>query len=162
MPLHLIWAEDQAGGIGRDGDLPWRQRTDLQRFKALTMGHPVVMGRHTWESLPFPLPGRENLVLTRNEGWSADGASRTTVAEVRSRSEGGETLFVIGGGEIYALMLPEAAAVYRTIVNATVDGTDTHAPPLNADAWTLKTTETVPAQSGDEHDQVFEHWIRRS
>ena len=64
MPLHLIWAEDQAGGIGQDGDLPWRQRTDLQRFKALTLGHAVVMGRRTWESLPFPLPGRENLVLS--------------------------------------------------------------------------------------------------
>ena len=159
MPLHLIWAEDEAGGIGRDGDLPWRQRTDLQRFKALTLGHPVVMGRRTWESLPFPLPGRENLVLTRDPSWSDEGAERTTLEEVKARSEAGETLFVIGGGEIYALMLTDASEVFRTLVHITVEGADTHAPAMDA-TWSLHSSETVPAQEGDQHDQTFERWTR--
>ena len=160
MPLHLIWAEDQAGGIGQDGDLPWRQRTDLQRFKALTLGHAVVMGRRTWESLPFPLPGRENLVLSRDPTWSDEGAERTTVEEVKARSEAGETMFIIGGGEIYALMLPEASVVYRTVVHTTVEGADTHAPRLDAAGWSMESSERVAAQEGDQHDQTFERWAR--
>ena len=160
MPLHLIWAEDQAGGIGQDGDLPWRQRTDLQRFKALTLGHAVVMGRRTWESLPFPLPGRENLVLTRDAEWSDEGAERTTIEAVKARSEAGETMFIIGGGEIYALMLPEASVVYRTVVHTTVEGADTHAPRLDAAGWSLESSERVAAQEGDQHDQTFERWAR--
>ena len=160
MPLHLIWAEDQAGGIGQDGDLPWRQRTDLQRFKALTLGHAVVMGRRTWESLPFPLPGRENLVLSRDPTWSDEGAERTTIEAVKARSEAGETIFIIGGGEIYALMLPEASLVYRTVVHTTVEGADTHAPRLDAAGWSLESSERVAAQEGDQHDQTFERWAR--
>ena len=160
MPLHLIWAEDEAGGIGHDGDLPWRQRTDLQRFKALTLGHAVVMGRRTWESLPFPLPGRENLVLSRDPTWSDEGAERTTIEAVKARSEAGETMFVIGGGEIYALMLPEANLVYRTVVHTTVEGADTHAPRLDAAGWSLESSERVAAQEGDQHDQTFERWAR--
>ena len=160
MPLHLIWAEDQAGGIGQDGDLPWRQRTDLQRFKALTLGHAVVMGRRTWESLPFPLPGRENLVLSRDPTWSDEGAERTTIEAVKARSEAGETIFIIGGGEVYALMLPEASLVYRTVVHTTVEGADTHAPRLDAAGWSLESSERVAAQEGDQHDQTFERWAR--
>ena len=160
MPLHLIWAEDQAGGIGQDGDLPWRQRTDLQRFKALTLGHAVVMGRRTWESLPFPLPGREHLVLSRDPTWSDEGAERTTIEAVKARSEAGETMFVIGGGEIYALVLPEASLVYRTVVHTTVEGADTHAPRLDAAGWSLESSERVAAQEGDQHDQTFERWAR--
>ena len=160
MPLHLIWAEDEAGGIGQNGDLPWRQRTDLQRFKALTMSHPVVMGRRTWESLPFPLPGRENLVLSRDPTWSDEGAERTTVEAVKARSEAGETLFIIGGGEIYALMLPDASVVYRTVVHTIVEGADTHAPRLDAAEWSLASSERVAAKEGDQHDQTFERWAR--
>ena len=160
MPLHLIWAEDQAGGIGQDGDLPWRQRTDLQRFKALTLGHAVVMGRRTWESLPFPLPGRENLVLSRDPTWSDEGAERTTIEAVKARSEAGETIFIIGGGEVYALMLPDASEVFRTVVHTTVEGADTHAPRLDAAGWSLESSERVAAQEGDQHDQTFERWAR--
>ena len=160
MPLHLIWAEDEAGGIGHDGDLPWRQRTDLQRFKALTLGHAVVMGRRTWESLPFPLPGRENLVLSRDPTWSDEGAERTTIEAVKARSEAGETIFIIGGGEVYALMLPDASEVFRTVVHTTVEGADTHAPRLDAAGWSLESSERVAAQEGDQHDQTFERWAR--
>ena len=160
MPLHLIWAEDEAGGIGQNGDLPWRQRTDLQRFKALTLGHAVVMGRRTWESLPFPLPGRENLVLSRDPTWSDEGAERTTIEAVKARSEAGETIFIIGGGEVYALMLPDASEVFRTVVHTTVEGADTHAPRLDAAGWSLESSERVAAQEGDQHDQTFERWAR--
>ncbi|MGB1845374.1 MAG: dihydrofolate reductase, partial [Candidatus Poseidoniaceae archaeon] len=122
--------------------------------------HPVVMGRRTWESLPFPLPGRENMVLTREAQWSDEGAERTTVEEIKARSDAGETLFIIGGGEIYALMLPDASVVHRTVVHTTVVDADTHAPALNTAAWSLESSERVAAQEGDQHDQTFEHWTR--
>ena len=108
----------------------------------------------------FPLPGRENLVLTRDAEWSDEGAERTTVEEVKARSEAGETMFIIGGGEIYALMLPEASVVYRTVVHTTVEGADTHAPRLDAAGWSMESSERVAAQEGDQHDQTFERWAR--
>ena len=118
------------------------------------------MGRRTWESLPFPLPGRENMVLTLDPSWRDEGAERTTLEEVKARSEAGETLFVIGGGEIYALMLPDASEVFRTVVHTTVEGADTHAPRLDAAEWSLESSERVAAQEGDQHDQTFERWAR--
>ena len=161
MPLHLIWAEDEVGSIGKDGDLPWRQRSDLKHFKRVTMGHPVVMGRRTWESLPFPLPGRENLVLSREVSWSADGANRTSLDEVLRRASTDEVLFVIGGGEVYARLLPFAAEVHRTVVHTTVEDADTFAPALDEATWTLEASMSVPAGEGDQHNQTFERWSRR-
>ena len=79
---------------------------------------------------------------------------------MKARSEAGETLFIIGGGEIYALMLPDARVVYRTVVHTTAEGADTHAPRLDAAEWSLESSERVAAQEGDQHDQTFEHWTR--
>ena len=160
MPLHLIWAQDEAGAIGKAGDLPWRQRSDLQHFKRVTMGHPVVMGRRTWESLPFPLPGRENLVLTRDRSWTEEPAVRTSIEEVLSRSSTGEVLFVIGGGDVYAQSVHSADVVHRTVVHTTVEGTDTFAPALDDATWTLEASTFVPAAEGDQHDQTMERWTR--
>ena len=160
MPLHLIWAQDEAGAIGKDGDLPWRQRSDLQHFKRVTMGHPVVMGRRTWESLPFPLPGRENMVLTRDRSWTEEPALRTSIEEVLSRSSTEEVLFVIGGGEVYAQYLPCADVVHRTVIHTTVEGADTFAPALDDSTWTLEASTFVPAGEGDQHDQTMERWSR--
>ena len=100
-------------------------------------------------------------MLSRDPTWSDKGAERTTVEEVRARSEAGETMFVIGGGEIYALMLPDASVVHRTVVHTTVDGADTHAPLVDAAGWSLESSERVAAQEGDQHDQTFERWARR-
>ena len=161
MPLHLIWAEDQAGGIGQDGDLPWRQRTDLQRFKALTLGHAVVMGRRTWESLPFPLPGRENLVLSRDPSWSDEGAERTTVEEVKIPLRGRRNdVRHRRRRDLRAhASRRERGASHRGPHHRGRMPTPTHHGWTTA-GWSLESSERVGAQEGDQHDQTFERWAR--
>ena len=134
MAVGLVWAQARGGVIGADGRLPWHLPEDLRLFKELTGGGTVVMGRRTWESLPArsrPLPGRRNVVLTRDPAWSADGAERAGSA--------GEVLaahpdcWVIGGAAVYAAFLPHAQRLVVTDVDLAVDG-DTYAPVLDA-AW---------------------------
>ncbi|MCE9515007.1 MAG: dihydrofolate reductase, partial [Mycobacterium sp.] len=108
MTVGLIWAQSTSGVIGRDGGIPWRLPEDLARFKELTMGHTVVMGRRTWESLPRsvrPLPGRRNIVITRDPDYRADGADVVTSIEAALAEP---QTWVIGGSEIYHLALPAA------------------------------------------------------
>lgn len=117
MDVNLIVATGQNGEIGKKGDLIWHIREDLKRFKALTMSHPVIMGRKTWESLPKrPLPGRRNIVLTRNPGFKEEGAETVTSVEEALKITDGESPFVIGGAEIYNQLLPYATRIYLTEV----------------------------------------------
>jgi dihydrofolate reductase len=133
--LGLIWAQSTSGVIGRDGGIPWRLPEDLARFKELTMGHTVVMGRRTWESLPAkvrPLPGRENVVLTRQADYMADGATVVSgLDEVRSPH-----MWVIGGAEIYHLALPAAThcAVTEVEIDLRLEDEDALAPVLD-ESW---------------------------
>jgi dihydrofolate reductase len=128
-------ARSDNGIIGRDGGLPWRLPEDLKHFKALTMGKPMIMGRKTFESLPGLLPGRRHIVLTRDTGWSADGAERAgTVDEALALAEAPEVA-VIGGAEIYALFMDRATRIELTEVHRTVEG-DTKMPPLGA-GWRI-------------------------
>lgn len=120
--LILIAALARNGVIGRDNALPWRLRADLARFKALTLGHPILMGRKTWESLGRPLPGRRNMVVTRNAGYSADGAEVFITPEAALHEVGGGPVFVIGGAELYRQMLPLADRLLLTEVQADVEG----------------------------------------
>ncbi|MFG2512377.1 dihydrofolate reductase [Streptomyces sp. NPDC048584] len=137
MNVGLIWAQTQDGVIGADDGIPWRLPEDMAHFKAATLGHPVVMGRRTWDSLPArfrPLPGRRNIVLTRDPGWSAEGAERAgSVARAigLAAEASATTVWVIGGGEIYRAALPYATTLSVTEVDVTVDG-DTYAPALDA------------------------------
>lgn len=128
MTVCLIWAQSSSGVIGRGGDIPWQVPEDQAHFKNLTAGHTVVMGRLTWESLPEsvrPLPGRRNVVLTRQAGYTADGAQVvTTLADVLAADD--ET-WVIGGEQIYALALPRATRCEVTEV-------DIDLPPRDGDA----------------------------
>src|SRR4051812_3028691 len=144
MTVSLIWAEAAGRIIGRDGALPWRLPEDQQLFKQLTMGATVVMGRTTWDSLPAsvrPLPGRRNVVLTRQPDWSAAGA--VTVHDLDAAlAEGEGDVWVIGGASVYSAALDRADQVVRTRVHVQVDG-DTHAPKLGAD-WTMVARD--PAQ----------------
>lgn len=129
----LVVAASRNGCIGKDGSLPWHLPSDLARFKEITLGGTVVMGRKTWDSIPArfrPLPGRRNLVLTRDPAWRAEGAE-----PIRSMRDVGD-VFVIGGGEIYEQTLPLADRVYATWVDAEVDG-DTWFPPLSEPEWKL-------------------------
>jgi dihydrofolate reductase len=136
--IALIWAQARDRVIGADGELPWHLPEDMALFRRLTMGSTVVMGRRTWESLPErfrPLPGRTNVVLTRDGDWTADGA-RTAASVEQVIGEHG-SLWVIGGGAVYSAFLPHADRLVVTDVDLAVPG-DTWAPAIDA-AW-VRTT----------------------
>jgi dihydrofolate reductase len=150
--LGMIVACDRNGAIGKDGDLPWKQSTDLQHFKQVTMGSNLIMGRKTWDSLPGMLPGRAHYVLSRGE---VDGV------EVIDLDKALETDgWVIGGGEIYELFLPHVEELHRTIIDARVSDADTHFPDITDLGFTLKQEKHVPAGEKDQYDMVFQHWTR--
>jgi dihydrofolate reductase len=133
----LIVAASENGVIGKDGAIPWRLPADLRRFKALTMGHPIVMGRKTWDSFPKkPLPGRTNIVITRQKEWRAEGAVAASSLEeaLRIAQEQSGTVFVIGGGEIYRAALPRATRMEVTEIHLVLDG-DAHFPALDKTLW---------------------------
>ena len=129
MTVTLVAAVARGGVIGSDGGIPWRLPEDMLRFRELTMGHPVVMGRRTWESLPDrfrPLPGRGNVVITRNPDWSAQGADRAgSIEDALSLLASAPRVFVIGGGEIYAAAMPFADELLLTEIDAEVGGDTT-------------------------------------
>jgi dihydrofolate reductase len=137
MSINLIWAEAADRVIGMNGTLPWHLPEDMRRFKELTMGATVVMGRVTWESLPErfrPLPGRRNIVVTRQPSYGATGAEVAPSVEAALQLADGD-VWVIGGASIYEQAVPYADRVVRTRVHVQVDG-DTRAPVLDS-AWTM-------------------------
>jgi dihydrofolate reductase len=138
--ITLVAAVGRNGVIGRDGGLAWRDAQDMQRFRSLTWGHPVLMGRRTWDSLPAkfrPLPGRRNLVLTRDAAWHADGAERVaSLDEALARAGDAQMLYVIGGAQVYALALPLADTLELTEVDADLAG-DVSFPPWDRAAFDL-------------------------
>lgn len=143
--VSIIVAMDERGGIGRDGGLPWRLPADLQRFKALTMGKPIIMGRRTWESIGRPLPGRANIVITRQAGYAAPGAAvvDSLSAALAAAGEVPEAC-VIGGAEIYREALPLADLIHLTRVHGVVEA-DTFFPQLSGDEWTEVSVSPQPA-----------------
>ena len=144
--LFLLYARAANGVIGKGGTLPWRIPGDLRRFKALTMGKPMIMGRKTFESLPGLLPGRRHIVLTRAADWQAEGAEVARTPEEALALAGAGEVAVIGGAEIYALFLPIAERIEATEIAADYEG-DTHmAPP--GDDWVEVTREEAP-EEGD-------------
>jgi dihydrofolate reductase len=136
VSLGLIWAQSTAGIIGRDNGIPWRLPEDQARFKEVTMGHTVVMGRLTWESLPAkvrPLPGRKNVVVTRRGDFAAEGATVVTGLDELPTDE---LTWVIGGGQIYALALPMATRCEVTEVDVDLPRADDDAlAPVLDEAW---------------------------
>ena len=150
------------------GDLPWRLRGDLQRFKAVTMGKPCLMGRTTWESLPLrPLPGRLNLVLTRDESFEAKGAVVCTslpealeMAREQAREDGVDEICVIGGAQLYEAVLDRADRPYITEVEAEPEG-DTWFPAFDEAAFVERTSEAHDAGEKDDHPYVFRVLDRR-
>lgn len=134
-PITIVIARAQNGVIGRDGKLPWRIPADLKRFKALTMGSAMVMGRKTFESLPGLLPGRRHLVLTRDANWSAPGAEVARSLEEAVSLARGEPVSVIGGADIFDLFLPVASRIELTEVLAEVPGDTSIADPRSLSGW---------------------------
>lgn len=151
----LIVAADEQGGIGLGGRLPWHLPEDLKRFKALTMGYPVLMGRKTYESIGRPLPGRQNIVVTRRQGLAIPGcAVADSLASALEATVGAEKVFIIGGAELYGTALPYADTVYLTRVHATV-GADTFVPALDAAEWEEISREDREADGRHAHAYSF-------
>ena len=137
MSIELVWAQDRVGAIGKGGTIPWRVPEDMKRFKQLTGGSAVIMGRKTWESLPAafrPLPGRRNVVITRATDYAADGAEVTDSVDAALALVGGAAA-VIGGGEIYALAMDRATHLRVTEIDVLVEGADAFAPQIDPDRW---------------------------
>lgn len=136
----LVVARGDNGVIGRDGGLPWHLPGDLKHFKAITMGHPMVMGRRTFESLPGLLPGRRHIVLTRDPAWRAEGAETVADAEAAIAAAGDvPALMVIGGAEIFAAFMPRADRIELTEVHRSPEG-DVKMPPLGS-GWRVAARE---------------------
>lgn len=148
--ISFVVAVSRNGAIGRNGVLPWHISTDLKRFKAITMGKPLIMGRKTWESLPKkPLPGRPNIVITRQRNYLAEGA--TVVPDMPSAlAVAGqvEEVCVIGGGEIFDMLMPQTERIYLTEVDLEIDG-DTFFPPIDPAQWTETAREIHPRGPND-------------
>ena len=146
-PITLVVARAQNGVIGRDGKLPWHIPADLKRFKALTMGSVMVMGRKTFESLPGLLPGRRHIVLTRDGDWSAEGAEVAHNVEQALALAGGERISVIGGADIFRLFLPLADRIELTEVLADVPGDTVMPTPCLSGDWRELPGETHEAEN---------------
>ena len=144
--VFCIYARAENGVIGKDGDLPWHLPADLKRFKALTMGKPMIMGRKTFESLPGFLPGRRHIVLTRKERWDSTGAEVVRSVEEALTTAGEGEVAVVGGAAIYDVFLPHASRVELTEVHAEYEG-DTFMPPLGSE-WEEVAREDHPASDG--------------
>ena len=158
MRIALVVAMAENRVIGADGDLPWRLSSDLKYFKQVTMGKPIVMGRKTFESIGRPLPGRDNIVITRNAEFAVDGvrvagdvAAALGLAHTLAKEKGADEICIIGGGEIYRQTLPMADRVYLTEVHMTADG-DTVFPELDPAVWREMSREAHEAGEKDSAD----------
>lgn len=157
MFLSLIVAVAENGVIGKDGGLPWRLSSDLKTFRRLTMGKPIVMGRRTFQSIGKPLDGRDNIVVTRDPHFEVQGVSAVatidealTLARILATTRGADEVMVIGGADIYEMLLPLADRIYLTRVHAAPEG-DRHFPPLDSSDWTEVSREALPKGNRDQH-----------
>ncbi|WP_296817933.1 dihydrofolate reductase [Brevundimonas sp.] len=166
--LSIVVARARNGVIGRDGRLPWHLRSDLQKFKANTIGKPCLMGRKTWDSLQLrPLPGRLNLVVSRNPDFAAKGAlvcptfeEAVRIGWETAREDGVNEVCVIGGAGIFALALPRAKRLYLSEVQAEPEG-DIHFPPFDEDEWTEVSSERIEPGEKDDHAFIYRVLERR-
>ncbi len=161
MPVSLIVALSENNVIGKDNAIPWRISADMKHFKKTTMGKAIVMGRKTFESLGNPLPGRLNIVLSRDQSYAPDGVeifrdfADVVVSDFSAHSEiNGDEIMVIGGAEIYRLALPSATRIYLTEVHGTVEG-DTYFPDWDRDDWREVSRSFVPRDDKATHDCSF-------
>lgn len=158
--LVIIAAVARNGVIGRDNGLPWKLRKDLQHFRALTMGSPVLMGRKTWESLGRPLPGRRNIVISRDPGCRPAGAERVgSLQAALELARDARTVFVIGGAQLYSHALPIAQRLALTEIDTEVDG-DTCFPTWPRDSFREISREHHPADAENQHSFDFVEYLR--
>lgn len=159
--ISFLWAQDENGLIGNNNDLPWRLPADLKYFKDTTMGHPIVMGRKTFESIGKPLPGRTNVILTRDYEYKAEGClvfhSKEELIEWIEKN--GSEVFITGGSEIFKLFLNEADRLYVTKIRASFDG-DTYFPKIDWDKWRLKSAQKGTKDEKNPYDYEFQIYER--
>ncbi|MCO5342440.1 type 3 dihydrofolate reductase [Aeromonas veronii] len=163
MKISMIAAMAHDRVIGKDNQMPWHLPADLAHFKRVTLGKPVLMGRKTFESIGRPLPGRRNLVISRNPGYQAEGIEVVSSVEAALALLAGssvEELMVIGGGHLYAEMLPSADCLYLTRIDLAVEG-DTRFPAFDDGQWQRVDCESHPADEKNPHPYSFETWQRR-
>lgn len=155
--LVFVAALDEGRVIGREGDLPWRLPADLRHFKEVTLGHPLLMGRGTYESLGQPLPGRKNIVLTSQKEYEAPGCvvvSSIDEALSEAASAGADTLMVLGGESVFRQLLPRADAMILTVVHGRYEG-DTYFPGFESDDWEVVSSRFRRADEKNEVDMTF-------
>lgn len=161
MDISIVVALSDNHVIGRNNTLPWRLPEDLKHFKRTTMGYPVVMGRKTFESIGKPLPGRLNIVVTRQRDWRADGAQRVNsideafrLGAQNAQSKSLDQVMLIGGADLYAQSLARCTRLYLTEVHAQIDG-DAFFPHINRSQWTELSREHHAADEKNPHDYSF-------
>jgi dihydrofolate reductase len=159
--ITLIVAVADSGVIGRDNALPWHLPEDLKRFKRLTMGKPIVMGRKTFESIGKPLPGRQNIVLTREPNYRRDGITVVHDADAALAAAGGAAeIMVIGGADLFRLFLPRAARIHLTRVHGDIAG-DVVWPALDTRVWAVVAHDAHDADDRHAYAMTFEVWEKR-
>jgi len=168
VDIVMVVAVAKNGVIGRDGDMPWRLSSDLKRFKALTLGKPMIMGRKTFESIGKPLPGRTSIVVTRDKTWQAPGVvtvqtleTAFAVAEEVAQADGIKEICVVGGGEIYRQAMDRATHLYVTEVEAKPHG-DTSFPEIDPAVWTEISSESFPKGERDSARTIYTVYQRRA
>ncbi|QXB53152.1 type 3 dihydrofolate reductase [Aeromonas sp. FDAARGOS 1415] len=162
MQISMIAAMAHDRVIGLDNQMPWHMPADLAHFKRVTLGKPVLMGRKTFESIGRPLPGRRNLVISRNPAYQAEGVEviDSVEAALALLGEGVDELMVIGGGHLYGQLLPRADRLYLTRIDLAVAG-DTRFPAFDDEQWRLVESEAHSADEKNPHPYRFETWQRR-
>jgi len=167
LPIALVAAMTENNVIGRDGDVPWRFKADLRRFRAVTMCKPIVMGRRTWRQIGRALDGRANIVVTRNRDIVADGAlvaysleDALRIAEIEAGKRGANEISVIGGGVLFEDMIERADRLYITHIKGEIEG-DTFFPAIRETEWREVSREVLPTSPGDDVEGVFAIYERR-
>ncbi|WP_407332076.1 type 3 dihydrofolate reductase [Enterovibrio sp. 27052020O] len=154
MKISMIAAMAKGRVIGKDNAMPWHLPADFGWFKRNTLGKPVIMGRKTYESIGRPLPGRRNIVISRNSAWSAEGVETvSSIDQALGLVDGVDEAIIIGGGAIYTACLPRADRLYLTFINADIDG-DTCFPDWG-DGWLTSHSETYTADDKNRYDMEF-------
>ena len=167
MNLSILVAVAENGVIGREGQLPWHLSSDLRRFKRLTMGHAILMGRKTWESIGRPLPGRTSIVISRQANYQSghDGVLVATnldeaLAQVRRSVVEADEAFIIGGAGIYEICLPRADRLLVTRVHAQIEG-DVHFPQVDWNVWQLIEETDHAADDNNDYPHTYQFWQRK-
>lgn len=167
VPIALMVAMASNRCIGQDNALPWHLPEDLKHFKKTTTAKPIIMGRKTYDSIGRPLPGRQNIVITRSDSWSAKGVTAVTglqlaldAAQKAAVTMNADEIICIGGAQIYGAMLPMVSRMYLTRVDAVVDG-DAFFPEYNGDDWTCISKVQYKSNESNPYDYTFECWDKK-